>query len=180
MLSPISSLKVASCINSGDSKFGVGAIKSVNSSSAILFKLILGVLNLNWSLGNESAVNNLDSGPFVFGGFCGCAGVSNCVCVVAVLITGVSGFCSKITSLLLLGRRAFSLSLPSQVSLPNLTLPKSLNSEVRASKYSLFGPNMSASHSPSPEVSELESFCTSVVNELGKLSISSTLHGEES
>ena len=60
----------------------------------------------------------------------------------------------------------------------NGVLTKSLNSEVGANKSSLFGPNMSVYLSP--EVSELESFCTSVVNRLGKLSISSALHVRKS
>ena len=74
-------------------------------------------------------VENIDSGPFGFGFFCSCTGVLNCACVVALLMTGVSGFCSKSTSLLLLGRRDCILSLPSWVSL-NGVLPKFLNSEV--------------------------------------------------
>ena len=130
----MSSSKVALCINSGDSKFCGGTKKSVCSRATISFRLFLGVLNLNWSLGSDSAANNLDSGPFVFGGFCGSAGVVNYACVVAVLMTSVSGFCSKSTSLLLLGRRDFTLSLPSRVSLPNSTLPKFLNSDVGANK----------------------------------------------
>ena len=96
--------------------------------------MIFGGSDLNWSLGSDSATNNLDSGPFVFWGFYSCTGVLNYACVIAVLMTGVSGFCSKITSLLLLGHRAFILSLPSWVSLPNLNLLKFLNSEVGASK----------------------------------------------